>query len=129
MRSMVEGDSADAMPQRDQHPLHVLQHRPRRDAQSCYTLPLQPRVSSLIAGDPLRVVMARPINLDGQPYGVAVEVQDTGSFRMLTTKAHPDLVTPDPLPEQDFGQGHLASERASTLSSETGRIHESNLWR
>ena len=145
MRSMVEGAAATLIigkGPRSQHqvasaiqpserrrdrPQDVVaprrvQHVAGVEAQHAYAFPQQPRVPSIIASGPARQTVRRAI--DGEPSPGRVEVEDVRTDRMLpsepdATHAGPAKVTP----EQDFRQGHLATQAAGAGEGFGGGAH------
>jgi hypothetical protein len=68
----------------------------------------KPSVALFVSYRCVPPAMGFPVNLDHQPRFVTVEIGDIGTGRMLATKFQAIGTLPQPLPEADFRQGHVA---------------------
>jgi len=122
---MVEGALGEPRFQTFQNAFAILQHGARRNPEGGDPSRGQPRGSTLITSKTIRVIMARAIDLHRQPAGVAVEVQNPGPDRMLTSEMHAQSATSDDSPDDDLRKRHPTTQFSCPRDSEVRRIHRS----
>tara|TARA_R110002051_G_C8580805_1_gene477223 strand:+ start:417 stop:713 length:297 start_codon:yes stop_codon:yes gene_type:complete len=81
-----------------QYPVQILQHLGRRNPQRQYPPRFQPDSPALIQSGAVGMIMGCAVDLDRQPSGMAVEVENPWPDGVLAAKAHAEFPAPDRLP-------------------------------
>jgi hypothetical protein len=112
-RRVVEGQTR---PRRNenppQHGIRIIEKLDRRNAQRFDSRRPQPFIANRIPLWPIATRMGLPVNFDRQPRVTTEEIQHIRTGWMLATELETFRSLPKPMPQDDFGQRHLATEFA-----------------
>jgi hypothetical protein len=81
-----------------------------RNPQNGNAPPGKPRIATLVARGPNGVIVRQPIDLDSQPRGSTIKIEDIRPNRMLTAKPQArQPALPQRLPKDDFRERQFAA--------------------
>jgi hypothetical protein len=84
----------------------------------------KPAITRSVVCGPICEIVCASIDLDTEMFRSAIGIQDVRPDRMLAAEAEPvQSAAPKTIPQNDFRQAHVTTERARSFESQDRRAH------
>ena len=128
---LTEGVFNPCQPCRDriQRRCHVLENHPGRQSQSGDTVAPKEGIPAGVMMYCALIMMPGPIDLHSQAGHRAIEIQHTGTERMLSPEVSAlEASAPQLVPKQNFWKAHLPTQGSCEISGPVGSLHGKRMF-